>query len=46
MDDRIKRALRLAAEQAEHWPAGFGNYWGRTIDGEWTQEPAEVAEYG
>ncbi len=44
--DRIQTALRRAAIQAEHWPAGYGNYWGRSIDGEWTDSPFQVAEYG
>ncbi|HEX2171947.1 MAG TPA: hypothetical protein VHL09_05830 [Dehalococcoidia bacterium] len=46
MTDRIKSALVMAAVQAENWPAGFGNFWGLTIDGKWTQEPADVSEYG
>ena len=44
--DRIKTALRRAAVQAEHWPAGYGEYWGKTLDGEWTERPSQVAEYG
>ena len=46
MTDRIKQALRMAAVQADHWPAGFAEYWGKNLDGEWTREPREVGEYG
>ncbi len=46
MSDRIKQALQMAAVQADHWPEGFGEFWGKTIDGEWTREPDAVAEYG
>ena len=43
---RIQAALHRAAIQAEHWPAGHGNFWGRTIDGAWTERASQVAEYG
>ena len=46
MTDQIRAALQRAAVQAEHWPAGHGQYWGKTIDGAWTESPAQVGEYG
>lgn len=42
----IRDALDMAATQAEHYPTGRQDYWGKTIDGEWTTKPEDVAEYG
>jgi len=36
----------MAAVQADHYPSGHGQFWGKTIEGEWTACPELVAEYG
>jgi hypothetical protein len=44
--ERARNALEMAAVQADHYPEGYGGNWGKDIDGEWTSNPEDVAEYG
>lgn len=44
--DDIRDALNQAAIQAEHYPPGHADYWGRKLNGDWTITPESVAEYG
>ena len=44
--ERVKRALEMAAAQADHWPVSHADDWGRDLDGNWTNDVDKVSEYG
>ena len=46
LTEREIRAFDMAATQARHYPPGHAEHWGKDMNGEWVEQPDDVAEYG